>query len=71
MTDADVDAARQAGWSDEAIYDAVTVCALFRFYNTWTDGCGVGVLSPEGYAMSGKRLALDGYAPTHEQVAAQ
>jgi hypothetical protein len=70
VTDADVAAVRQAGWSDEAIYDAITVCALFRFYNAWVDGCGVGALPPEGYAMSGKRLATEGYAPTQETVAA-
>ena len=27
----DVDEAKAAGWSDEAIYDAITVCALFNF----------------------------------------
>ena len=27
----DVDAVKAAGWTDEAIYDAITVCALFRF----------------------------------------
>src|SRR5512147_751199 len=51
---ADLDAARAAGWSDEALYDAITVCALFQFYNTWIDATGV-------YDMSGKRLATAGY----------
>jgi alkylhydroperoxidase family enzyme len=23
---------RDAGWTDEAIYDAITVCSLFSFY---------------------------------------
>ena len=41
VTAADVDAVRAAGWSDEAIYDALTVCALFNFYTTWVDGSGV------------------------------
>lgn len=53
----DVDEARAAGWTDEAIYDAITVCALFHFYNRWIDGTGVADMSPEAYAMSGKRLA--------------
>jgi hypothetical protein len=26
-----VDAAKAAGWDDEALYDAITVCALFQF----------------------------------------
>lgn len=57
----DVDEARAAGWSDEALYDAITVCALFRFYNTWVDASGVAPL-PD-YTPSGKRLASDGYVP--------
>lgn len=57
----DLDAARAAGWSDDALYDAITVCALFRFYNTWVDASGVAPL-PD-YTPSGKRLASDGYVP--------
>lgn len=41
-------------------YDAITVCALFNFYNTWVDGCGVPAL-PD-YTPSGKRIAAEGYA---------
>ena len=55
----DIAAVKAAGWSDEAIYDAITVCALFNFYNTWVDGCGVPGL-PD-YTASGKRLASEGY----------
>ena len=29
-----------AGWTDEAIYNAITVCALFNFYNRWIDADG-------------------------------
>ena len=29
------------GWTDEAIYSAVSVCALFNFYNRWIDATGV------------------------------
>jgi hypothetical protein len=58
---ADIDEARAAGWSDEALYDAITVCALFRFYNTWVDATGVGDLPDFAYAMSGQRLATLGY----------
>ena len=28
---ADVDLVKAAGWSDAAVYDAVTVCAIFNF----------------------------------------
>ncbi|MBI1355635.1 MAG: peroxidase-related enzyme [Acidobacteria bacterium] len=58
----DVDALRDAGWTDEAIYDAVTVCAMFNFYNRWIDGSGVQDMSAEGYARSANRLATAGYA---------
>ncbi|HEX9130400.1 MAG TPA: hypothetical protein VF850_14650 [Gemmatimonadaceae bacterium] len=58
----DVDVARKAGWSDEALYDAITVCSLFQFYNNWIDATGVGDMPALGYEMSGHRLATDGYA---------
>ena len=60
---ADLDAARAAGWSDEALYDAITVCALFQFYNNWIDATGVSDMPAFAYDMSGKRLATTGYVP--------
>ncbi|HXE89969.1 MAG TPA: hypothetical protein VNK82_03300 [Terriglobales bacterium] len=57
----DVEAARQAGCSEEALYDAITVCSLFNFYNRWCDAAGVQDMPPEAYAASGKRLAKHGY----------
>jgi alkylhydroperoxidase family enzyme len=59
----DVDTARVAGWSDEALYDAITVCALFQFYNAWIDATGVRDMPAFAYEMSGQRLATQGYAP--------
>lgn len=60
---ADVDEAKATGWSDEALYDAITVCALFKFYNTWIDATGVRDMPEFAYEMSGKQLAAEGYAP--------
>ena len=60
---ADLDAARAAGWSDEALYDAITVCSLFQFYNNWIDATGVSDMPAFAYEMSGKRLATMGYTP--------
>jgi alkylhydroperoxidase family enzyme len=51
-----------AGWTDEAIYFAITVCALFNFYNRWIDACGVHALSDEAHRQGGKRMAKQGYA---------
>ncbi len=61
ITQADVDAAKSAGWSDHALYDAITVCALFNFYNRWVNSSGVADMGPAAYAISGKRMANEGY----------
>lgn len=61
ITPADLDAARAAGWTDEALYFAITVCALFNFYNRWIDATGVHALSDEAHRQGGKRSALHGY----------
>jgi alkylhydroperoxidase family enzyme len=58
----DIDRLKAAGWGEEAIYDAISVCALFKFYNTWIDATGVHDLPPDAYGMSGKRMAEHGYA---------
>ncbi|MBV9301857.1 MAG: hypothetical protein JOY62_13840 [Acidobacteriaceae bacterium] len=49
------------GWTDEAIYYAITVCALFNFYNRWVDASGVHALSDEAHRQGGKRMAAQGY----------
>jgi alkylhydroperoxidase family enzyme len=49
------------GWTDDAIYYAITVCALFNFYNRWIDASGVHALSEEAHREGGKRSALHGY----------
>ena len=59
----DVAAVKAAGWTDEALYDAITVCALFNFYNKWIDATGVSDMAAAAYAASGERLATVGYAP--------
>jgi uncharacterized peroxidase-related enzyme len=66
LTAEDVAAVRAAGWSDEALYDAITVCALFNFYNKWIDATGVADMPAEAYAASGQRLATRGYVPPPE-----
>ena len=57
----DVEAVTRAGWSEEAVYDAVTVCALFNFYNRWIDATGVRDMPASAYAATGRRLADRGY----------
>ena len=62
ITHADLDRARAAGWTDAALYDAITVCALFQFYNTWIDATGVSDMPVAAYERQAKRLAELGYA---------
>ena len=59
---ADLDALRNEGWDDEAIYFAITVCALFNFFNRWIDATGVHAMSDEAHRQGGKRMAVQGYA---------
>jgi alkylhydroperoxidase family enzyme len=49
------------GWDDAAIYYAITVCALFNFYNRWVDATGVHALSDETHRVGAKRSASVGY----------
>ena len=46
-----------AGWTDAEVFDAVTVCALFAFFNRWIDGTGVEDTPPGFY---GERLEKNG-----------
>lgn len=57
----DVARLREIGWTDEEIYFAITVCALFNFYNRWIDATGVHPLSEEAHRAGGKRSAERGY----------
>jgi alkylhydroperoxidase family enzyme len=59
---ADMDALHLAGWTDDAIYFAITVCALFNFYNRWIDATGVHAMSDVAHQVGGRRMATQGYA---------
>ena len=65
----DLQRAKDAGWSEEALYDAITVCALFNFYNKWIDATGVADMPAFAYEMSGKRLATVGYGSSDAAAA--
>ncbi|WP_328450707.1 MULTISPECIES: carboxymuconolactone decarboxylase family protein [unclassified Amycolatopsis] len=61
MTDADAEAVFAAGWDEQALHDAVLVCALFNFMNRMVEG--LGIKADAAYATeSGERLAEGGYA---------
>ena len=61
---ADIETLHRAGWTDESIYYAITVCALFNFYNRWIDASGVHALSDDDHRQGGKRSAVHGYTRT-------
>ncbi len=61
ITPEDIAPLHAAGWDDEAIYFAITVCALFNFYNRWIDASGVHAMSEEAHKAGGKRTATYGY----------
>jgi alkylhydroperoxidase family enzyme len=61
ITEVDMLPVRDAGWDDVAIYYAITVCALFNFYNRWIDASGVHALSAEAHRSGGQRSAKQGY----------
>ena len=61
ITPADIAPLYEAGWDDDAIFFAITVCALFNFYNRWVDASGVHALSEEAHRLGGKRTAAHGY----------
>jgi hypothetical protein len=54
-------AARTLG--PDGFYNALSVVALFNFYNKFVDVGGVAELTQAGYDASGVRLAEHGYAP--------
>ncbi|MFZ0594834.1 MAG: hypothetical protein WAM39_30525 [Bryobacteraceae bacterium] len=57
----DIELLHSIGWTDEAVYYAISVCALFNFYNRWIDASGVAVMSEQAHRHFGKRTADNGY----------
>jgi alkylhydroperoxidase family enzyme len=58
----DIEALHSAGYTDEAIYYALTVCSLFNFFNRWIDASGVHAMSDEAHRLGAKRSAIHGYS---------
>jgi uncharacterized peroxidase-related enzyme len=60
MTQADADAVLAAGWSEQALYDAVQVCCLYNFMNRFVEGLGLTPI-PEQFDMEGQMIKQGGY----------
>ncbi len=61
VVDSDIGKLKEVGWSEEAIYDALTVASVFKFYNTWNNGSGVQKMNTSDYLYSGRVLNTLGY----------
>jgi uncharacterized peroxidase-related enzyme len=61
MTPSDAEAVLSAGWSEQALHDAVSVCGLFNLMNRLVSGLGI-TAGPDYVETSGERLAERGYA---------
>ncbi len=62
LTDRDAQDVYAAGWSEQALHDAIQVACLFNFMNRLLDGHGVRG-SEQVFVSRGKQLADDGYEP--------
>lgn len=61
ITAADAEPVYAAGWTEQALHDAVMVCALFNFMNRMVDGHGIQA-DAAYFPVSGRRLHDTGYA---------
>lgn len=67
MTQADADAVYAAGWDENALADAVEICALFNFYNRLVEGHGVKG-SQDYFERATEFLGRHGYAARTRQA---
>ncbi|GAA4545688.1 carboxymuconolactone decarboxylase family protein [Amycolatopsis samaneae] len=58
LSKADADAVLAAGWDEKALYDAVSVCALFNFMNRLVEGLGITADQPY-FAAAARRFVED------------
>jgi uncharacterized peroxidase-related enzyme len=61
ITAQDMEPLYEVGWDDAAIYYAITVAALFNFYNRWVSSSGVHAVSHEGHRLHRAKIADRGY----------
>ncbi len=63
----DIDALLNAGWSDQAVEDAINVISIFNYVNRLFDAFGIEG-SESYFKQVGKVLATEGYAPLIERT---
>ncbi len=67
ISDADIDAVRSAGWSDQTIEDTICIVSTFAFLNRLADGFGL-VGSGDHFQQVGGMVAQQGYKPLVKMV---
>lgn len=62
MAEADAGAVYAAGWCEQALFDAVSVCALFNFMNRIVEGSGIksNPLEADGAEMDARMARMGG-----------
>lgn len=60
LVQADAEQVLQAGWNEQALYDAICIGCLFNFYNRLLDGHGIKG-NDNIYQLGGKHLHKNGY----------
>jgi len=60
VTQADVDAVLDAGWSERALTYAILACGYFNLMNRWVEGLGIPT-DEATVRMAGRMLANQGY----------
>lgn len=68
LSPADADAVRRAGVDDEALVDAIHVCALFSMIVRLADALGWDVPPPEAFAARAGAMLEGGYALMPEDL---
>ena len=70
INQSDIDALLDAGWSEQAVEDAINVIALFNYVNRLVDA--LGIENDEDYFRQiGRTLATRGYAPLIQRALTQ
>ena len=67
MTAADVASVKAAGWSEDALFDAICICGFNNLMNRVVDAVGIEGTEEE-HRESGRRLASIGYDGTMEKA---
>jgi alkylhydroperoxidase family enzyme len=64
VTEADIDAVRAAGWTDQTVEDVVGLVAALKVYSIIANGLGFEALPEAAFAEMGEAtVAMNGYTP--------